>query len=921
MRYLLLLFIALSTLAPVFAQDRKQTLISGDFQGVSFPQFAKAIEAGSSFHFYYNPAQVDSLSIRLSVKDQPLENVLDQVLQGTNLVWSIDRFNHVFISKGFHILTSIPEPTAEDSARASKEGGRSVVATYSKEKEKKGNITSENKLYEIGVKTNTIQRGSALLIGHVKNTRTGEPVVGAAIYTDAPVVNTVTDQYGYYAITLPKGHHVLNIQGLGMRDSKYQVVLYSEGELDISLREQVTTLKEVVVSAQRTANIRQVQMGVERLNIATIKQVPTVMGEADILRVILTLPGVKSVGEASTGFNVRGGAADQNLILFNDATIYNPSHFFGMFSAFNPDVVKDIELYKSSVPAKYGGRLSSVLDITSREGNKKELHGTAGIGLITSRIALEGPLVKDKTSFILGGRTTYANWMLGLLPSQYKNSKGSFNDLDLGISHQINKRNSLYFSGYISNDKFNLNSDTTYSYGNKSLSVKWKHAFSNKLNAAFTAGYDRYNYNVSSGANVVNAFKLAFDINQFNFKSDFSWSVGSKNTVDFGTSTIRYLLHPGSYTPYGKQSLVAADTLAKEQALENAVYLSDHYNITPQLALDGGLRFSVYNFLGPYTQNLYAPGQPVLTTNQIGTKTYAGGANIKTYQGPEYRVSMRYAVTNSFSVKAGYNSLRQYIHMLSNTTSIAPTDIWKLSDANIKPSTGDQVSLGFYKNLRSNTIETSVEVYYKRLKDYLDYRSGATLIMNHHIETDVLNSKGKAYGVELSIKKTTGKLNGWINYTWSRTFLKTDDPTAGETVNNGNYYPADFDIPNNVTVVGNFKVNHRFSVSMNGVYATGRPITLPIDRYYYGGSQRVLYSDRNQYRVPDYFRMDLSMNIDGNHKVHQWSHNSWTVGVYNLTGRHNPYSVYFISENGQINGYKLSIFGSAIPFVNFNIRF
>ncbi|HEY4063973.1 MAG TPA: TonB-dependent receptor [Puia sp.] len=921
MRQLLLLFIALYALSPVSAQDRKPILVSGDFQGIGFPQFAKTLEAGSSLHFYYNPAQVDSLSIRLSVKDQPLESVLDQILQGTNLVYSIDRFNHVFISKGFHILTSIPEPTSADSARMVSGGGRNVVATYAKEKGKKGSVTSENKLYEIGIKTNTIQRGAALLIGHVKNTRTGEPIVGAAIYTDAPVVSTVTDQYGYYAITLPRGHHVLNIQGLGMRDSKYQIVLYSEGILDIDLRETVTTLKEVVVSAQKTANIRQVQMGVEHLNIATIKQVPTVMGEADVLRVILTLPGVKSVGEASTGFNVRGGAADQNLILFNDMTIYNPSHFFGMFSAFNPDVVKDIELYKSSVPAKYGGRLSSVLDINSREGNKKEMHGTAGIGLITSRIALEGPLVKDKTSFILGGRTTYANWLLGLLPSQYKNSKGSFNDLDLGISHQINSRNSLYFSGYMSNDKFNLNSDTTYGYGNKSLSVKWKHAFSHKLTSAFTAGFDRYNYNVSSGANVVNAFKLAFDINQFNFKTDFSWSVGSKNTIDFGTSTIRYLLHPGTYTPYGKQSLVVADTLAKEQALENALYLSDHYNITSQLALDAGLRFSMYNFLGPYTQNLYAPGQPVQLINQTGTKTYTSGANIKTYQGPEYRVSMRYALTNSFSIKAGYNTLRQYIHMLSNTTSIAPTDIWKLSDANIKPSTGDQVSLGFYKNLRSNTIETSVEVYYKRLKDYLDYRSGATLIMNHHIETDVLNSKGKAYGVELSIKKTTGKLNGWVSYTWSRTFLKTDDPTAGETVNNGNYYPADFDIPNNVTVVGNFKVNHRFSVSMNAVYATGRPITLPIDRYYYGGSQRVLYSDRNQYRVPNYFRTDLSLNIDGNHKVHQWSHNSWTVGVYNLTGRHNPYSVYFVSENGQVNGYKLSIFGSAIPFVNYNIRF
>jgi len=322
-----------------------------------------------------------------------------------------------------------------------------------------------------------------------------------------------------------------------------------------------------------------------------------------------------------------------------------------------------------------------------------------------------------------------------------------------------------------------------------------------------------------------------------------------------------------------------------------------------------------------YTANQYAPGIPVTTASQTGTKTYGNGSILKTYSGPEYRASLRYSFTNSFSVKAGYNSLRQYIHMLSNTTSIAPTDIWKLSDANIKPQLGDQVSLGLYKNLRANTIETSVEVYYKRLKDYLDYRSGATLIMNHHIETDVLNSKGKAYGLEFTIRKLSGKVNGWVSYTWSRTFLKTDDPTAGETVNNGNYYPADFDIPHNVTLVGNFRVNHRFSLSLNGVYATGRPITLPIDQYIYGGSVRVLYSGRNEYRVPYYFRTDFSMNIDGNHKVHQLTHNSWTIGVYNLTGRHNPYSVYYVSENGNVNGYKLSIFGSAIPFVNFNIRF
>jgi hypothetical protein len=917
MRYALVLFTLFLVAGRLTAQE-KTPLVSGNFEGSTFEQFAKAVEAKGYYHFYYAAEQLDTVILHLDVKDQPLEHVLELVFQGTALVYSFDGKGHVFITRGLHIVTGLPE-ASQDSGK----NNRGVTVTYGKggNADKHGDNTA-NKLYEIGIKTNAIQRGSAVVVGHIRNSKTGDPISGAAIFSEAPSsAATVTDQYGYFTLNLPKGHHLLSVQGLGMRDSKYQIVLYSDGRLDMDLREQVSTLKEVIVSAQRTANIRQVQMGVEHLTIQSIKQVPTVMGEADILRVVLTLPGVKTVGEASTGFNVRGGATDQNLILFNDATIYNPSHFFGMFAAFNPDVVKDVELYKSSIPAKYGGRLSSVLDITSREGNKRELSGSAGVGLLTSRFMLEGPLIKDKTSFILGARTTYANWLLGLLPDQYKHSKGSFNDFNLGISHMIDNKNSLYFSGYISNDKFNLNNDTTYGYGNRNFSVKWKHAFSNKVNAAFTAGYDRYKYYVSSTGNAVDGFKLAFDINQLNFKSDFTWSAGSKHVIDFGTSTIRYLLHPGTYTPLGKASLVAPDTLQKEQALENAVYLSDRYAINSNLAITGGIRFSVYNDLGPYTQNLYAPGLPVQTFNQTGTKTFGKGSTIKTYGGPEYRLSVRYAFSNSFSIKAGYNSLRQYIHMLSNTTAIAPTDIWKLSDANIKPQLGDQISLGLYKNLHANTIETSVEVYYKRLKDFLDYRSGATLIMNHHIETDVLNSKGKAYGVEFSIKKTTGKLNGWVSYTWSRTFLKTDDPTAGETVNNGKYYPADFDIPNNVTVVGNFKVNHRFSVSLNGVYSTGRPITLPIGQYNYAGSARVLYSDRNAYRIPDYFRTDLSMNIDGNYKVHQLTHNSWTIGVYNLTGRHNPYSVYFVSENGVVNGYKLSIFGSAIPFVNFNIRF
>ena len=382
-----------------------------------------------------------------------------------------------------------------------------------------------------------------------------------------------------------------------------------------------------------------------------------------------------------------------------------------------------------------------------------------------------------------------------------------------------------------------------------------------------------------------------------------------------------YKLHPGSYQPEGTKSLVQPDEIHAEQALESALYVSDHYTISPSLVVDGGIRVSIYNYLGPQNVNVYEPNIPKTENTLIQTNQYGNAAFIKTYGAPEYRLSVRYSFSDSFSIKSGFNTQRQYIHSLSNTTSMAPTDIWKLSDPNIKPQSGDQISLGLYKNLKSNTIETSVEVYYKNIKNYLDYESGAVLIMNPHIETDVVPTTGKAYGVELLIKKLTGKLNGWISYAWSRTFLRMNDATKGQLINNGSYYPANYDIPNDATVVGNYRVNHRFSISLNGTYSTGRPITLPAGVYTYAGSERTLYTDRNAYRIPDYFRMDFSMNIEGNHKVHQRFHNSWTLGVYNLTGRKNPYSVYYVSQNGVINGYKLSIFGSAIPYLNFNVRF
>ncbi|ANH83373.1 TonB-dependent receptor [Niabella ginsenosidivorans] len=880
------------------------------------------LEKTTGYHFYYDARQSDSLLIKQpSAAQATLENILDQALERTELTYAIDDNNKVvYVTRGLKIRLSLPQdlynpgpagPVAQKNAPKANE--------YGIDNKKRRAPTSQEKLYEIGNR-NTARPQQAVLVGTIRSSRTGEPFPNVAVLVDNEYAAN-TDAYGSYSLSIPPGKHTLNITGFGIRETNLNLMVYNDGRMDVSVQDQIPTLKEIVVSATKTRNIRNVQMGISRLTIAEIKKIPTVFGEADILRAITTLPGVKTVGEASTGFNVRGGSADQNLILFNDATIYNPSHFFGMFSAFNPEIVKDVELYKSSVPAKYGGRLSSVLDINSREGNKKQLTGSAGIGLVTSRLELEGPIVKDKTSFILGGRTTYANWLINLLPEEYDKSSASFQDVNLGLSHRIDSNNNIYVNGYYSNDKFKLNSDTVYSYSNRNISVKWKRNFSKRLQGELIGGYDYYKYNINSGANEINAFNLFYDIQQLYGKLNFAYFVNQKHAFDFGLSSLSYKLRPGIFEPLNSESLVRPDTVRTERALENAAYVTHRFNATDKLSFSTGIRYSFYSYLGPQTVNYYADGQPRTDDTRTETVSYGKGKFIKNYQGPEVRFSMRYAFTNDFSIKASYNSLRQYIHLLSNTTAISPTDIWKLSDPNIQPQIGDQFSLGFYKNLRSNTIETSVEVYYKNIKNYLDYKPGATLVMNHTIETDVINTKGKAYGVEVLIKKPVGKLNGWIGYTYSRILLKSTDLSLGSMINNGQFYPANYDKPHDVIVVGNFQINHRFSLSLNSTYSTGRPITYPIGEYIYAGSPRMLYSDRNQYRIPDYYRTDFSMNIDGNHKVHQKTHNSWTIGVYNLLGRRNPYSVYFISEGGMVNGYKLSIFGSAIPFINYNIRF
>ncbi|MGC4235004.1 MAG: TonB-dependent receptor [Niabella sp.] len=914
------LYLFLSVLLAISCQNycNAQNLpaVSGRYEKTGAEDFFKDLEKQTGFYFYYDTAQLDSLYIDILIENEPLDVALSKALQPTLLKSGIDAADKkVYITSRVTMLTALP---AGFYTKTGITGVTADITDYGFDGKSRKAI-AENKIHEIGNK-NAPFKPAVLLSGVIRSVRTGEPFPNVSILVD-DTYSAISDTYGNYSINIPPGKHELHIIGFGIRETHLTLQVYADGRMDIDLQEQIPTLKEVVVSSARTRNVRNIQMGVSRLSIDEIKRVPTVFGETDILRVITTLPGVKTVGEASTGFNVRGGSADQNLILFNENTIYNPSHFFGMFSAFNPEIVKDVELYKSSVPAKYGGRLSSVLDINSREGNKKKISGSAGIGLVTSRLQLEGPIVKDKTSFIFGGRTTYANWLIDLLPDEYDKSRASFQDLNLGITHNIDSNNNIYFNGYYSRDQFKLNQDTTYGYANRNFSLKWQHRFSRRLQGEIIGGYDYYKYDIKSGENYVNAFKLFFDIRQYFGKINFVYYHSQKHGFDFGLNTVAYKLQPGTFEPLNSNSFVRPDTVNTERALENALYFSHRFTPTNKLSFTTGLRYSFYSFLGPQSVSYYAEGQPLTDDTRQSTIHYAKGKFINNYHGPEIRFTLRYAFTPDFSVKAGYNTQRQYIHLLSNTTAISPTDIWKLSDPNIRPQQGDQLSLGFYKNFRSNTIETSVEAYYKNIKDYLDYKPGANLLMNHNIETDVIRTKGKAYGIELLIKKPVGKLNGWVGYTYSRILLRSAEAGLGSMVNNGDFYPANYDKPHDFVLAGNFRINHRFSLSLNSTYSTGRPITYPIGKFYYEGAERVLYSDRNQYRIPDYYRTDFAMNIDGNHKVHQKTHNSWTIGVYNMLGRRNPYSVYFVTEGGRVNGYQLSIFGSAIPFINYNIRF
>ena len=793
-----------------------------------------------------------------------------------------------FILHSKSVFTSLPagyfnkgKAEADDSALQQFLAEQSAVVTF------------QNKVYEIG-ESNAGRTGKVYVSGHVRDVSSGEPLVGVSVYEEKTGVYALTDATGFYRIALPVGDNLLNLSGYSLDDMHLNLKVWDDGVLDVVMKEKVLALTGAVVSASALSHHRDAKMGIERVRVEVINKIPSAFGEGDIIKAILTLPGVKSVGEASSGFNVRGGSVDQNLVLFNDGTIYNPTHLFGIFSAFNPDIVSEVELYKSSIPASMGGRISSVLDVRTREGNANKIAGSLGIGLLTSRFHLEGPLVKGKTTFIVGGRTTYSNWLLKLLPqtSEYAGGKASFSDVNASVTHKINEANTLQGFVYWSRDGFEFSRDPAFRYSNLNGSLRWRSRLSGRLNFTASVGYDRYGARLenSLGKNQLSGYKVDTGINQGFLKMNFQYAVNSAHTLSMGADAIYYHLQPGIMSPlYEGESLVKTWNLDIQRAVEPALFVSDSWTETSKLSLEGGIRLSGFLALNPS----------------------------KFYLNPEFRISGKYSFLDNLSVKVGFNTMSQHIHLISNTSSISPIDTWQLSTDRIRPQTGWQAAGGVYWTIANGTIDLTLEGYYKQSAHQLDYKSGATTLMNSHLADDLVETYGKAYGVEVMAKKTTGKLTGWLSYSYSRTLLREMEDRGVATINGGAWYNAPHDKPHEVKLVANYKFTHRYSISANLEYATGRPVTLPIGTYEYGGGTRLAYSQRNTYRIPDYFRLDLAVNIDPGHYLKRLTHMSWTVGVYNVTARKNAYSVFFDG----LDSYMLSVFACPIPYVNLNLKF
>ncbi|MFB3388782.1 carboxypeptidase-like regulatory domain-containing protein [Flavobacterium sp. LAR06] len=767
------------------------------------------------------------------------------------------------------------------------------------------------------------------LSGTITDFKNNETLIGVNIYIPSLKIGTTTNEYGFYSLTAPAGEHQIEITYIGFQTVEKTVNLNQNTKMNFGLNEGGEELQEVVIKDNKgKINIKSPEMSANKLSIATIKKMPVVLGEVDVLKSILLLPGVTNAGEGSSGFNVRGGGADQNLILLDEATIFNSSHVFGFFSVFNPDAIKDLKLYKGGIPARYGGRASSVLDIYQKDGSSKNFHVNGGIGLISSRILAEGPIVKDRGSFLIGGRASYAHLFLKLSEDQKDNS-AYFYDLNTKLSYKLNDNNNLYLSGYFGRDVFSLNKSFTNIYGNSTLNLRWNHLFSEKLFSNLSLIYSDYYYGLDLD---FVGFKWDSGIRNYNIKYDFKHYISDKFKLNYGLNGIYYEFNPGTIKPSDPESGINPDQLDKKYAFEPSFYIDAENQISKKITIAYGLRYSLFYRLGESTVNLYENNNAVVFNSDlqiyekgtpIGTKYYGKNKVIKSFNNLEPRFSASYQLNDDQAIKASYNRMAQYLQLISNTSSPTPLDVWMPSDTYIKPQIADQVALGYFRNIKNGAYSLEVETYYKQIQNRLDYIDGADLIANNAIEQVILNGQMRAYGLELMFKKNEGRFNGWISYTLSKSEQQTPGRTPEEPgINNGQWYSSAYDKIHNLAITSAYNLNEKWSFGANFALQSGQPVTYPNGQYEYLGITVPSYGLRNENRLPAYHHLDVSATLTPRkNKDRNWK-GEWVFSIYNLYNRKNAASINFRQnvDTGQNEAVKVSIFG-VVPAVSYNFKF
>ena len=752
----------------------------------------------------------------------------------------------------------------------------------------------------------------ATISGFVRDLKTGESINGAVIYPkEKPNLGITSNSYGYFSLSLPAGNYTIIIQYLGYKTKAITMDLKENLTLNVDLEEESIALKEITVTGERNNSNTGSNTLISKISVKEIQTIPVILGEKDILKTIQLMPGVSPAGEGNAGFYVRGGGVDQNLILLDEAPVYNPSHLLGFFSTFNSDAIKDITLYKGGFPAEYGGRLSSVVDIKMNEGNNKEFHLSGGIGLIASRLAVEGPILKGKGSFMIAARRTYADIFLRFLPRGGPDSIASkstlyFYDLNMKANYQFSSKDRLYFSCYLGRDNFNLGGTVGLNWGNVTATTRWNHVFSEKIFSNTSLIFSQYNYkfDVAVGTRTMNVIS---EIKDWNLKEDLHYYLNSNNTIKIGFNSIYH-----TFVPSKVDSTVFfhVRSMDNRYALENAVYISDEQTITKQLKATYGLRYSIFSSIGPGTVYTYDEVADV-----VDSATYPKGKIFNTYGGFEPRILLNYIISDSVSVKASYARTRQYIHLLSNTTSSTPFDLWVPSNINILPEIADQYTLGYFRNFSNNMFETSVELYYKNLKNQIDYRNGANLILNNKVESQLVFGKGWGYGAEFLIRKKYGKMTGWISYTWSKTKRQFKE------INNGDPFLAKQDRPNNIAIVGMYELNAHLTFSATWIYYSGNAVTFPSGRYVVDRNVIPYYTGRNGYRMPDYHRLDIG--VTWQRKKFKKFESNWNFSIYNVYARENAYAINFQpdpKDPTKMQAVQLSLF-RFVPAVTYNFRF